>query len=144
MWIYREFRFWGEKTRALPDGRRDGDHLALSLSPSHFRNDGQITDMLRCLASLDLTRCAGNTVVNLVLDRSVVTPDTAEALVRTCGTLGLELLHLNCFSSEDLLDAQKSPENHPALMVRICGFSAKFTSLSPEWQDEVIHRTRWA
>ena len=144
MWIYREFRFWGEKTRALPDGRRDGDHLALSLGPSHFRNDGQITDMLKCLASLDLTRCAGNTVVNVVLDRSVVTPDAAEALVRTCGTLGLELLHLNCFSREDLLDAQKSPEKYPALMVRICGFSAKFTSLSPEWQDEVIKRTRWA
>ena len=144
MWIYREFRFWGEKTRALPDGRRDGDHLALSLGPSHFRNDGSVTDMLKCLTSLDLTRCAGNTVVNVVLDRSVVTPDAAEALVRSCGALGLELLHLNCFSRENLLDAQRHPENYPALMVRICGFSAKFTSLSPEWQNEVIGRTRWA
>ncbi|MBQ6353197.1 MAG: hypothetical protein IJJ28_08015, partial [Lentisphaeria bacterium] len=144
MWIYREFRFWGEKTKALPDGRRDGDHLALSLGPSHFRNDGSVTDMLKCVTSLDLTRCAGNTVVNVVLDRSVVTPDAAEALVRSCGALGLELLHLNCFSRQDLLDAQKRPENYPALMVRICGFSAKFTSLSPEWQNEVINRTRWA
>ena len=34
----------------------------------------------------------------------------------------------------------KHPENYPTLIVRMCGFSAKFTSLSPEWQQEVLTR----
>jgi hypothetical protein len=41
---------------------------------------------------------------------------------------------------EQLLDAQKHPEKYPNLIVRVTGFSAKFTSLSKEWQDEVISR----
>ena len=42
-----------------------------------------------------------------------------------------------------LLDAQKHPENHQDLVVRICGFSAKFVALSPEWQDEFINRVMY-
>ena len=49
-------------------------------------------------------------------------------------------LNVNVFSKETLLDAQKHPEKYPDLIVRVCGFSAKFTSLSPEWQQEVITR----
>jgi len=49
-------------------------------------------------------------------------------------------LQLNCTTKEQLLDAQKHPENYPDLIVRVTGFSAKFTSLSPEWQEEVLTR----
>ncbi len=35
---------------------------------------------------------------------------------------------------------QKHPEKYPDLIVRITGFSAKFLSLSPEWQQEVLTR----
>ena len=49
-------------------------------------------------------------------------------------------LNVNVFTRETLLDAQKHPENYPDLIVRVCGFSAKFTSLSPEWQQEVLTR----
>ena len=49
-------------------------------------------------------------------------------------------LNVNVFTKETLLDAQKHPEKYPELIIRICGFSAKFTSLSPEWQQEVLSR----
>ena len=49
-------------------------------------------------------------------------------------------LNVNVFNRETLLDAQKHPENYNSLVVRVCGFSAKFTSLSPEWQAEVLSR----
>ena len=49
-------------------------------------------------------------------------------------------LQLNCVTKEELLDAQIHPENHRDLIVRVCGFSARFTSLSPEWQKEVLSR----
>jgi formate C-acetyltransferase len=52
----------------------------------------------------------------------------------------MQSLQLNCTSKEELLDAQAHPENYPDLIVRVTGFSAKFTSLSRAWQDEVISR----
>lgn len=139
-WVYREFRFWGEKTRALPDGRHDGDELAQSLNPSHFRNHSDITTMLRCLSSLDFSKMAGDSVINIMLDKTGLTSETMEALVRSCAALKLQLLQLNCSSRQELLEAQKHPEAYPNLIVRLCGFSAKFTSLSKEWQNEVINR----
>ena len=45
-------------------------------------------------------------------------------------------------SVEELLDAQKHPERHQNLMVKVCGFSARFVSLSKRFQDEVIARHR--
>ena len=48
----------------------------------------------------------------------------------------------NCNSVEQLRDAQAHPERHRDLIVRVCGFSARFVSLSKRWQDEVIARHR--
>ena len=45
-------------------------------------------------------------------------------------------------SVEELLDAQAHPERHQNLMVKVCGFSARFVSLSKRFQDEVIARHR--
>ncbi|MFA5204924.1 MAG: pyruvate formate lyase family protein [Lentisphaeria bacterium] len=142
-WIYREFRLWGETMKALPDGRHDGDYLAQSLNPSHFRNDQNVTTVLQGLAQLDLTKCAGNSVVNLVLDKTGLTPEVLDGLLRTFARLKLQLLQLNCTSREELLDAQQHPELHQDLIVRICGFSAKFTALSRAWQNEVISRKEY-
>lgn len=68
------------------------------------------------------------------------TLDRLEGLMRAISYSAVQSLQLNCISKEDLLDAQKHPEKYPNLIVRVTGFSAKFTSLSREWQDEVISR----
>ena len=143
IWVYREFRYWGETTLATPDGRYNGDILSQSLNPSHFRNKESITTVLQCLSSLDFTKIAGNSVVNLLLDKSLIQPDTIPALIRTFGALKLQLLQLNCSNKEELLDAQKHPEKYEHLLIRLCGFSAKFTSLNKEWQQEVINRKNY-
>ena len=49
-------------------------------------------------------------------------------------------LNVNVLNRETLLDAQKHPENYPDLIVRVTGFSARFTALSREWQEEVLSR----
>ena len=61
---------------------------------------------------------------------------------RTILQKGSHLLQPNCNSVEELRDAQKHPERHRNLMVRVCGFSARFVGLSRRWQDEVIARNR--
>lgn len=136
---YTELRFWGEKTLATPDGRYNGDYISQGLTPSRLKKIPFVTDVINSMVALDKTELAGNNVLNIILPGT--TPlDICEAFLRTTTRTALESLQLNCVSKETLLDAQKHPEKYPDLIVRVCGFSAKFTSLSPEWQEEVISR----
>lgn len=137
---YTEIRFWGEKTRATPDGRRDGEYFAQGLTPSRLHRIDSVTDVIGSLAALDGSEMAGNNVVNVILPSKGMTLDICAAFLRACARSALESLQLNCVTREELLDAQKHPENHRNLIVRVCGFSARFTSLSPEWQQEVLTR----
>ena len=82
----------------------------------------------------------GNSVVNLILPSSKMDLDICEAILRASTKSSMQSMQLNCTSKETLLDAQKNPEKYPDLVVRVAGFSAKFTSLSPEWQNEIITR----
>lgn len=136
---YTEIRFWGEKTLATPDGRYNGDYISQGLTPSRLKKIPFVTDVINSMAALDKTELAGNSVLNIILPGT--TPlDVCEAFLRAAASTAIESLQLNCVSKETLLDAQKHPEKYPDLIVRVCGFSAKFTSLSPEWQQEVITR----
>ncbi|MDO9541642.1 MAG: glycine radical domain-containing protein [Kiritimatiellia bacterium] len=47
---------------------------------------------------------------------------------------------MNCMDKTQLRKTCKHPEKYQDLLVRVCGFSAKFVALSPEWQDEFISR----
>lgn len=136
---YTEIRWWGEKTLATPDGRYSGDYLAQGLTPSRLKKIPSVTSVIRSLTALDASKIGGNSVVNIILPNKT-TLAHCEGFLRAAATSGLQCLQLNCTSREQLLDAQKHPEKYPTLIVRMCGFSAKFTSLSPEWQQEVLTR----
>ncbi len=137
---YTEIRWWAEKTLATPDGRRNGDYFAQGLTPSRLKKIPSVTSVIESLACLDAKTLGANSVVNIILPSDKITLDICEAFLRACATSALQSLQLNCTTKEQLLDAQKHPEKYPDLIVRVCGFSAKFTSLSPEWQAEVISR----
>jgi len=47
----------------------------------------------------------------------------------------------NIVSRDTLLAAKKNPENYRDLVVRVAGYSAFFTTLSPDTQDDIIART---
>ena len=136
---YTEIRWWGEKTLATPDGRRSGEYFAQGLTPSRLKRIPCVNDVIRSLACLDPSTMAANSVVNIILP-SGIPLDRCEGFLRAVASTAIQSLQLNCTSREELLDAQKHPENHPDLIVRVTGFSAKFTSLSRGWQDEVISR----
>ena len=98
----------------------------------------QVVNSLRCL---DASKMAANTVVNMILPSEgsgQMNLDLCEGFLRACASSAMQSLQLNCVTREELLDAQVHPENHRNLIVRVCGFSARFTSLSPEWQAEVL------
>jgi formate C-acetyltransferase len=137
---YTEVRWWGEMTRATPDGRRNGEYLTQGLTPSRLKRIPNMTDVVYSLSNLDPSIFGANTVTNLMLPYGKLNADTLEAVLRAISHTAAQSLQLNYADKAQLLDAQKHPENYPDLIVRVTGFSAKFTSLSPEWQQEILTR----
>ena len=52
-------------------------------------------------------------------------------------------LNVNVFTRETLLDAQKHPEKHPNLIVRVWGWSGYFNELDKEYQNHIIRRCEY-
>ena len=141
IFTYREFMYWGAKTKATPDGRYHGDRLAQGFSPSEFRCKEGATAVMNAIGRLP-NECLYECNANLTFDGSVMTPELMGDILYVFAQKGSHLMQPNCNSVEELLDAQKHPERHQDLIVRVCGFSARFISLSKRWQDEVIARHR--
>ena len=125
--------------KATPDGRRDGEYFSQGLTPSRLNKIESVTDVINSLAAMDGSE-VGPSVVNIILPSTRMTLENCAAFLRACAKSAISSLQLNCVTKEQLLDAQIHPEKHRDLIVRVCGFSARFTSLSPEWQQEVLSR----
>ena len=141
IYAYREFMYWGMKTKATPDGRHDGDRLAQGFSPSEYRCKEGITTVMNAIGALPHEVLYASNA-NLTFERSDMDEALLAAVVRVFAQKGSHMMQPNCNSAEELLDAQRHPELHRDIIVRVCGFSARFVSLSKRWQDEVISRHR--
>ena len=141
IFTYREFMYWGAKTKATPDGRYDGDRLAQGFSPSEFRCKEGVTTVMNAIGRLP-NECLYECNANLTFDGSAMNPELMGAILRVFAEKGSHLMQPNCNSVEELLEAQRHPELHRDLIVRVCGFSARFIALSKRWQNEVIERHR--
>lgn len=61
-------------------------------------------------------------------------------LLAFCGRGGFHV-QFNCISSDVLREAQRRPEEHRDLLVRVAGYSTQFVNLSRSMQDAIIART---
>jgi formate C-acetyltransferase len=61
-------------------------------------------------------------------------------LVRGFVDAGGAMLTLTVVDTEELRAAQREPENYKSLRVRMGGWCAYFTMLSPQQQEHHIHR----
>ena len=141
IYAYREFMYWGQKTKATPDGRRNGDRLAQGFSPSEYRCKEGVTAVMNSIGDLPNDALYASNA-NLTFDRTAMDDATMAAIIRVFAKKGSHMMQPNCNSVDELIDAQKHPERHQDIIVRVCGFSARFVSLSKRWQDEVIERHR--
>ena len=57
-------------------------------------------------------------------------------------SLGLDMIQFNVVDSAVLKEAQKHPEQHKNLVVRVSGYNAHFTDLAKFVQDALIERTQ--
>ena len=65
------------------------------------------------------------------------------ALVKAYVDLGGHQLQINSINREALLDAQKHPEDHKNLIVRVWGWSGYFNELDEAYQNHIISRTEF-
>jgi len=135
----------GKLVGATPDGRKAGEVLTDSVGPAQGRDTRGPTAMLNSACRLPLALAAGTPVLNLRFQKSVMRTERdlekIAALIRTFFARGGMQLQISVLSREEMLAAQKEPEKHAELIVRIGGYSEYFTRLDRALQDSVIART---
>jgi formate C-acetyltransferase len=139
----------GANVGATPDGRRSGEPLADGgLSPVAGRDTKGPTAVLRSVSKANLELASNGTLLNMkflpaffengdALDRFV-------ALLRGFCELHIPHVQFNVVSSDMLREAQAHPEVYRHLVVRVAGYSAYFTELDRDLQNEIIRRTEFS
>lgn len=140
------FKWFGEKTKATPDGRYAGDLLKFGLGQSEGKDRNGLSALLNSIAKVDPNAIGcGSTVTNILLDEQLIIKDeNFEKTVDTFETyfrLGGVHFQLTYVSKEDLLKAKEIPDDYKHLRVRVSGFSDYFVNLEEGIQDDIIART---
>lgn len=135
----------GNHSAASPDGRRAGEPLAYSCSAMQGRDINGLTALFNSIAKLPSKKAPGTTSAIAEVDPKLFCDENLDILTEiflVAGERGLCNVQFNITDAATLLDAQKHPERHNNLAVRVSGFSQKFNLLSPELQNHIIERTK--
>jgi formate C-acetyltransferase len=140
----REIAF-AEKRLATAFGKHAHEYLAPNLSPTPGTDKSPITAALNSYCRMDFSDTPNGCPLDLRLSAGIrKTAGAVECLVRLLRVFveknGL-YLQIDTVDPDMLREAKKDPDRFPNLVVRISGWSARFASLSEEWQDMIINRT---
>lgn len=139
-------KFFGDSTKATPDGRFDGDAISFGIGQTEGRDREGLTPLLASVAKCDTNSIlVGPSVTNVLLDEQLVKNDDnfnkLVYLFESYFNLGGTHFQLTYVSKEDLINAKKSPNDYKTLRVRVSGFSDYFVLLNEALQDDIIKRT---
>ncbi len=136
----------GAAVPATPDGRKAYTPLAEGSSPSSGTDVLGPTAVFKSVAKLPTDKIFGGVLLNQKLSPKTIEKDQDKQkvvdMLRTffdslCGWH----VQYNIVSRETLEEAKQNPDEHRDLVVRVAGYSAFFTTLSPDTQDDIIART---
>jgi formate C-acetyltransferase len=131
-------------TGATPDGRKDRDLFNDgTISPVTGTDKKGPTAVLKSVGKIDHERTFTNLLNQkfLPLYLSDEYKDAFAAYMRSFVNLGIHHIQFNVVDRQILEDAMEHPENYGDLVVRVAGFSAYFTDLDEEVQEQIIART---
>lgn len=135
----------GAVVGALPSGRLSGTPLNDGISPVSGCDTHGPTMVLLSVSRVNHEEATNGTLLNMkVHPTALKTDEDMEKLCKLIRSfMDLKLMHIqfNVVSREQLLEAQKDPENHRDLIVRVAGYSATFVDLDQKMQDDIINRT---
>jgi len=139
-------KWFGENTKATPDGRYRGDMLKFGLGQSEGRDREGLSALLNSIAKVDPNGIGcGATVTNITIDEQLIKNDenfekTVDLLLTYFQNGGVHF-QLTYVSKEDLICAKETPDDYKHLRVRVSGFSDYFVKLEEALQDNIIART---
>ena len=136
----------GMSTMATPDGRNAFEPLAEGCSPAHNSDKNGPTAVFKRVSKLRTNKITGGVLLNQKMTPQMLSTEEnrqkLELLIKTFfNRLHGYHVQYNIVSKETLIDAQKHPEKHKDLIVRVAGYSAFFNVLSKKTQDDIIGRT---
>jgi pyruvate formate-lyase/glycerol dehydratase family glycyl radical enzyme len=136
----------GAVVPATPDGRKAYTPVAEGSSPSSGTDMLGPTAVFKSVSKLPTSRIMGGVLLNQKLSPASVRKQAdKEKLISIMRTFFADLkgwhVQYNIVSRDTLLAARKNPEKYRDLIVRVAGYSAFFTTLSPDTQDDIITRT---
>lgn len=136
----------GMGTMATPDGRNAYEPLAEGCSPAHNADKNGPTAVFKSVAKLPTEKITGGVLLNQKMTPQMLSTEENKQKLEMLIRAFFNRLHgyhvqYNIVSRETLIDAQKHPEKHKDLIVRVAGYSAFFNILSKKTQDDIIGRT---
>lgn len=136
----------GWATAATADGRNAGTPLAEGISPTHGTDVNGPTAVLKSVGKVDWLPATGGIILNQKFNPGLLKDEKETQrfieLIRTyLNVLQGAQVQFNIVSKEELLAAQADPEAYKNLIIRVTGYSARFTELSKAVQDDIIART---
>ena len=136
--------YFGSVIGATPDGRRAGAPLSEGISPVQSADRHGPTAVIKSAAKMDHAR-TGGTLLNQKFTPQLLESDAAldklVHLIRSYFKLDGHHIQFNVVDAATLRAAQRNPDLHRNLIVRVAGYSDYFCDLGRELQDEIIART---
>ncbi len=136
--------WFSENMKATADGRKQGEPFSANYSPSLNHNIKGVLSVIQSFSKPNLMSVCNGGPLTLefhdTLFRNEDGINKVASLIKTYIYLGGHQLQLNAINRDVLLDAQKNPENHKNLIVRVWGWSGYFNELDLVYQNHIIKR----
>jgi trans-4-hydroxy-L-proline dehydratase len=136
--------YFGNVIGATPDGRHAFKPLSEGISPSQGADKEGPTSVIKSASKIDHLR-TGGTLLNQKFSPQFFEDEDSynclTSLIRSYFILDGHHIQFNVVNADTLREAQKHPELHRDLIVRVAGYSDYFNDLGEDLQNEIIQRT---
>ena len=136
----------GQNVGATPDGRLSQTPLADGgMSPMYGRDKLGPTAVLNSVSRIPSHLATNGTLLNMKFLPSFFNNDSDRekfsSLLKAFVALPINHIQFNVVTAQELINAKADPESYRGLTIRVAGYTAYFTELAPDLQDEIIKRT---
>ena len=135
---------WGREFGATPDGRLAGKPFSHNTRPSVGACKNGLTGMLNSLVSIPFEKFMSGSL-NVDLQKKDFEGEKGlevfSALFGSYFNRGGLHAQVSVNNAEELVDAQRDPDAHRDLRVRVTGYSGVFVDICEELQNDIIERT---
>lgn len=136
----------GQNVAATPDGRLSQTPLADGgMSPMYGRDKLGPTAVFNSVSKIPSNLATNGTLLNMKFLPSFFDDysdrDKFTSLLKAFVFLPVNHVQFNVVTAQELIDAKADPESHRGLTIRVAGYTAYFTELASDLQDEIIKRT---